>query len=84
MKWSKEQIRNARMTALAPLLTGRGCTLKALTDANYGVSDYDDLIIKNNYWHWPSQNLDGNAIDYFTKVEKLTFSQAMQILTGAE
>lgn len=84
MKWSKQQIRNARMVALAPLLTGRGRTLKALTDANYCVSDYDDLIIKNNYWHWPSQNLDGNAIDYFTKVEKLTFSQTMQILTNAE
>jgi len=83
MKWSKEQIRNARMVELAPLLTGRGRTLKALTDDNYGVSDYDDLTIKNYYWRWPSQNLDGNAIDYFTKVEKLTFSQAMQILGNA-
>ncbi len=82
MKWSKQQIRTARTVVLAPLLTNRGCTLKALADANYCVSDYDDLIIKNNYWRWPSQNLDGNAIDYFTKVEKLTFSQAMQILSN--
>ena len=47
MKWSKEQIRNARMMALAPLLTGRGCTLKTLTDENYCVSDY---VSKAELW----------------------------------
>lgn len=83
MRWSKEQIRTARTITLAPLLSNRGCTLKPLANANYCVSNYEDLIIKENYWRWPSRNLDGNTIDFFTKVEKLTFSQAMKILAEA-
>ncbi len=84
MRWSKQQIRSARTVTLAPLLIKRGYALKALTVGNYCVCKYDDLIIKHNYWRWPSQNLEGNTIDYFTKVENTTFSQAMQILSHAE
>ena len=84
MRWSKEQIRTARMVTLAPLLRRRGCTLKTLADDNYCISNYEDLIIKENYWRWPSRNLDGNTIDFFTKVEKLTFSDTMTILVNVE
>lgn len=59
-----------------------------LANDNYQVVPGDDavdlagLVIKHSYWAWPDRNIAGNAIDYFVKVEGMTFNQAMQIITA--
>lgn len=81
--WTKEDIRAARKVALAPLLRARGHTLQPLPDQNYRVSHYDDLLIKESFWRWPSRDLEGNAIDFFVQVENKSFREAMDILSTA-
>jgi DNA primase len=44
--------------------------------------EHDDLVVKNGYWRWPSRGIDGNAIDFFMRVEGKAFNQAMEILAG--
>ena len=73
-----EQIRAARATELAPLLEKRGLVLRARGSGNYEVQEYGGLILKTSYWRWPEQNLAGNCIDFYTKVLKLSFSDAMR------
>jgi hypothetical protein len=34
------------------------------------------------YWRWPERNLAGNAIDFFVKVLRLSFNDAMRQITG--
>lgn len=80
--WSREQIRAARMVALAPLLRKRGLTLYDRRDGNWEVMDYHGLLLKASYWRWPDQNLAGNAIDFYTKVLGTSFTDAMKELTG--
>jgi len=82
MTWTKCDIRAARLAPLAPLLLARGVQLKPMPDENFLVIAQDDLIVKRHFWRWPSRNIHGNAIDYFVKVEGLTFNQSMSIITG--
>ncbi len=82
MMWSKSDIRRARKVDLAPLLIRKGIHLKELPNDNFLVPVYDDLAVKKSYWTWPSRDLHGNAIDFFTLVQGLPFSQAMKILSA--
>jgi len=78
--WSKSQIRQARKTQLAPMLIERSYRLYPLKNDNYRVlPDPDDpagLIVKQSFWLWPERNMAGNSIDFFVKVEGLSFDQA--------
>ena len=57
--------------------------LVKLTGNNYCTRDHDSLKISNGKWYWFSQGIGGyNALDYLTKVEELSFIQALQILSG--
>jgi hypothetical protein len=81
-RWSREQIRAARLAPLVPLLQKRGLQLVAREADNYGLPDYPGLIVKDGYWRWPERNLAGNAIDFFTQVLGLSFHDAMRQITG--
>ena len=90
MPWTHDDIRKARCAPLAPLLAARGLRLKPLAHHNYQVipengadADLAGLVVKHSFWTWPDRNIAGNAIDYFVKVEGMTFNQAMQIITAA-
>ena len=83
MTWTKAEIRQARQRPLAPILARRGLQLKPLPQENFRVAQYDDLVVKSSYWRWPSRGLDGNAIDFFVRVEGMSFSEAMRILADS-
>lgn len=38
------------------------------------------IIVKNNFWIWPDNDLSGNTIDFFMTIEGMSFNQAMQII----
>jgi hypothetical protein len=80
-RWTREQIRAARMAPLVPLLRQRGFQLIELPAANFELAPYKGLLIKNSYWRWPQRQLAGNAIDFFVKVLGLTFNDAMCQIT---
>ncbi len=82
-RWSKDQIRQARQTALLPLVQARGIELIEHEADNFEPVDYPGLLIKANYWRWPSERLSGNTIDFFTVVLKTTFHAAMVVITEA-
>jgi len=81
-RWSREQIRSARMAPLAPLLQKRGVKLIELPAGNFELSAYPGLLLKDSYWRWPDRNLAGNAIDFFVQVLGLSFNDAMRQITG--
>lgn len=83
-RWSREQIRAARMAPLVPLLQKRGLGLQfiELPVGNFELAAYKGLLIKDSYWRWPERNLAGNAIDFFVKVLGLSFNDAMRNITG--
>lgn len=77
-RWTREQIRNARVALLMPLLQKRGIQLIPKEAGNFEVSAYPGLLLKENYWRWPQRNLAGNTIDFFVKVLNLSFNDAMR------
>jgi len=81
-RWSREQIRAARMAPLAPLLQQRGLQLVGRPADNFALAAYKGLLLKDSYWRWPERNLAGNAIDFFVKVLGLSFNDAMRQITG--
>jgi hypothetical protein len=80
-RWSREQIRAARLSPLAPLLQKRGLQLIAREADNFIVPAYPGLIVKDSYWRWPERNLAGNAIDFHVQVLGLSFHDAMRHIT---
>ena len=84
MRWSTEQIREARQAPILPLLFSLGYQVRGLPDQNYAVRGFDDLRVKQHYWRWPSRNVEGNAIDFLVKVQGQTFHQAMQTITTSQ
>jgi hypothetical protein len=76
-RWSKEDIRAARMVAIAPLLEKRGMHLIENGGGNYSIREHPGLIIKDSYWRLPERNTGGNAIDLLTQVLRLNFNDAM-------
>ena len=83
-RWSKEQIRDARITPIAPLLEKRRLHLIETGGGNHTVREYPGLIIKDGYWRWPERDLGGNAIDLCLQVLRLGFNDAMLELTQAQ
>ena len=82
-RWSREQIRAARLVPLVPLLQKLGLQLSAREAGNVILPDYPGLIVKDSYWRWPERNLAGNAIDFHVQVLGLSFQDAMRHITGA-
>ena len=82
-RWTRQQIRAARLAPLPPLLQQRGLQLVACEAGNFILPAYPGLIVKDSYWRWPERNLSGNASDFFMRVLGLTFHQAMGQLTGS-
>ena len=81
-RWSREQIRAARLVALVPLLEKRGLEIIAREADNFILPAYPGLIVKDSYWRWPERNLAGNAIDFHVQVLGLSFHDAMRQITG--
>ena len=80
-RWTRQQIRAARMALLPPLLLSRGFQLIELPAGNFELAAYKGLLIKGSYWRWPQRNLAGNAIDFFVQVLGLSFHDAMGQIT---
>ena len=81
-RWTREQIRAARVVPLVPLLQQRGLQLIERPADNFELAAYKGLLLKDSYWRWPERNLAGNAIDFFVKVLGLSFNDAMRQITG--
>ena len=81
-RWSREQIRAARMAPLAPLLQQRGLPLVERPAGNFELAAYKGLLLKDSYWRWPERDLAGNAIDFFVQVLGLSFNDAMRQIIG--
>lgn len=81
-RWTREQIRAARMTPLLPLLQKCGLQLRELPAGNFEALAYPGLRVKDSYWRWPERNLAGNAIDFFMRVLGLSFHDAMRQIIG--
>ena len=77
-RWTREQIRSARMAPLEPLLRQRGLELIEREGHNFEPAAYKGLLVKDSYWRWPSHDKSGNAIDFFVQVLGLSFNQAMR------
>ena len=81
-RWTREQIRAARLAPLVPLLQRRGLILVEREAGNYELPTHPGLILKDSYWRWPERNQAGNAIDFFTQVLGMSFHDAMRQITG--
>jgi len=81
-RWTREQIRAARLAALVPLLQKRGLQLVEQETGNFTLPGYPGLIVKESYWRWPERNLAGNAIDFCVQVLGLSFHDAMRLITS--
>lgn len=77
-RWTREQIRAARLAPLAPLLEKRGLQIIQRQDQNLELPNFKGLLVKQSYWRWPQHDKAGNAIDFFTQVLGLTFNDAMR------
>ncbi len=81
-RWSREQIRAARLAPLAPLLEKRGLQLIEREADNFLLPAFPGLIVKDSYWRWPERDQAGNAIDFCMRVLGLSFHDAMRQITG--
>jgi hypothetical protein len=81
-RWTREQIRAARIAPLLPLLQKHGLELVEKAAGNFELPAYPGLIAKDSYWRWPQRNLAGNTIDFFVQVLGLSFHNAMRQITG--
>lgn len=81
-RWTRDQIRAARLAPLVPLLQRRGLILVQKEAGNFELPAYPGLILKDSYWRWPERDLAGNAIDFFMRVLGISFHDAMRQITG--
>ncbi len=82
-RWSRDQIRAARLAPLVPLLQKRSLQLVPQEAGNFLLPAFPGLIVKDSYWRWPQRNLAGNAIDFFVQVLGTSFHDAMRQITSA-
>jgi hypothetical protein len=82
-RWSREQICDARLAPLGPLLQKHGLQIVEREADNFALPAYPGLIVKDSYWRWPERNLAGNAIDFHVQVLGLSFHDAMRQITGS-
>lgn len=80
MIWNKNDIRFARKTPLLVILKKLGYQLRPLEYENYLVEKFGSLIVKHNFWFWKENRQSGNTIDFFVKIEKKSFKEAMTII----
>jgi len=83
IRWTRKQIRAARLAPLAPLLQKRGLQLIAREAGNFTLPAYPGLIVKDSYWRWSERHLADNAIDFCVQVLGLSFHDALRQITGA-
>ena len=81
VRWTREQIRDARLAPLGPLLEQRGLHLVETGGGNLAVTAFPGLIVKDSYWRWPERDRAGNAIDFHTHILGRAFHDAMRALT---
>ena len=81
VRWTREQIRAARLAPLMPVLGARGLALYETGGGNFAVSAFPGLIVKDSYWRWPERERAGNAIDFHTQILGVSFNEAMRALT---
>jgi hypothetical protein len=81
-RWSREQIRAARLVPLVPLLQKRGLQLLEQQADNFLLPSFPGLIIKDSYWRWPERDKAGNTIDFFVQILGLSFHDAMRQITA--
>ena len=81
-RWTREQIRAARVAPLVPLLQKRGLPLVQREAGNFESATHPGLMLKDSYWRWPQRDLAGNAIDFFVQVLGMSFHDAMHHITG--
>ena len=82
-RWTREQIRAARLAPIVPLLRQRSLALLELDADNFELTAHPGLLIKDSYWRWPEQNKSGNTLDLLTQILGLSFHQAMQAIFPA-
>ena len=81
-RWTREQIRAARLAPLPPLLERHGLKTIEAGGGNILLGAYPGLVVKDSYWRWPERGLAGNAIDFCTQILHLSFHNAMRELTA--
>lgn len=81
-RWSREQIRAARLVPLVPLLQQRGLQLVPREAGSFILPVYPGLIFKDCYWRWPERELAGNTIDFYMRLLSLSLHDAMRQITG--
>lgn len=84
--YSEEQIKKARsIDLLTYLQTYEPTELVKLKGNTYCTREHDSLKISNGKWYWWSQGFGGvSALDYLTKVQGLSFMDAMKKLVDDE
>jgi len=81
-RWTRDQIRAARLAPLVPLLQRRGLQFLEQKAGNFELPSHPGLILKESYWRWPQRALAGNTIDFFVQVLGMSFNDAMRTITG--
>ena len=84
-RWSRDQIRAARLAPLVPLLQKHRLQLleQQAGNGNFLLPAFPGLIVKDSYWRWPDKDKAGNTIDFFVQVLGLSFHDAMRQITEA-
>jgi len=81
-RWTRDQIRAARLAPLVPLLRRRGLQLLERESGNIELSSHPGLSLKESYCRWPERELAGNTIDFFVQVLGMISHDAMRAITG--
>jgi hypothetical protein len=79
-RWTRDQIRAARLVPLVPLVQERALPLRPRDAHNYEILTHPGLLLKDSYWRWPERHLAGNAIDFCVQILGLSFHDAMRAL----
>jgi len=80
MKFSKEQIKQARQADLAEFLKSKGVNL-IRNGTRYRHPDHNSLVFTKNSYYWNSRSETGNSIDYLVKHLGYDFTTAVYELT---
>lgn len=82
-RYTKAEIQQAREVNLIELLTDMGYGL-VKRGSHYFLQDHDSFCFfpENNDWHWFSQGIGGNTIDFFMKgpYHSLSFMESVELV----
>lgn len=82
MFYNKDQIEKARNVNLLDYLQQSGYRLMKSGRDEYRLEVHDSLVISNNKWHWFSQDIGGNTLDFLIKYEGKSLTEAVGALIG--